>query len=91
MTTTTTKMVQLCGMAKGPNDRRDEASYVWSAHVPQRVALRVARSIDELGSGVVDDVAALGFVLDRPLPDGYRIASGHGVHVYYASGAIRRA
>jgi hypothetical protein len=73
-----------------PGDRKDEADSTAEILVPQRVAVRLARALENDGTGMeVDDGLLARY---RPAVDvaaqaaGGRFAGGHGITVVYPSG-----
>ena len=69
---------------KTKNDTRDTASSTARADVPKKIAYRLAVEIDEYGND------GAGKFLERfDLPDGYKLAIGHGVTISYKSGYTR--
>lgn len=81
---------QLIFWVRRPGDRKDEAGATAEILVPQRVATRLARSLENAGTGMeVDDRLLARY---RPAVDaaakaaGGSFAGGHGISVVYPSG-----
>jgi hypothetical protein len=75
---------------RGPNDGRDFAGTVAEILVPQRLAVRLARSLENWMTGMAADEALLRRF--KPAVDeaarsaGGELAGGHGIAVVYPSG-----
>lgn len=75
------KTAKLYVWVRTPSDSRDVASSTACAEVDQRVAVKLARLIDRFGNYGAGEHLPL-----FRLPEGHRLASGHGVTVVNASG-----
>ena len=79
-----TKTAKIICWVRAPRDHRDCASCVATAIFPQKIVAKLARDIDRHGSSGAGE-----FLPNFRLADGHKLASGHGVHVYYDSGRTR--
>lgn len=78
---------KLLVMAKGPRDRRDEASKVVELAVTsKRSGVAVAKAVDCHGICGFDQGDTFS---PNGIGDGYRLATGHGVTVVYPDGRMR--
>lgn len=68
-----------------PSDNRDTASSMGSIRINQRKAYTLAKEIDRCGNRAIEDFNGI-VVWEVSLPEGHRIATGHGVSIVYESG-----